>query len=310
MTGPQPRLAERNLCIAIMYQTGMDMPEIARSLDLGYQVVRAAVHGQDVTLRKGRRGPAARPPSDREAKMVTMYRQGVTLEKIGQTFDLTRERVRQLIKRQGVSARDGGCSVTSALKGNHHTRRRDRLDAKYKAKHGMTFGEYKAEPVELRDAFRSQQNSAVSRGISFSLTFAQWLAVWRASGKIEMRGRGLGRYCMSRILDTGGYEVGNVHIQLVSDNSKEAVKKWLGKVKENRGVFFLYPGRANPYLAKYKNVRLGYFATETEAVAARNEAIAQDTLRSSTTESSLSFRTPKSRTQQRAIFLSDGEQCK
>jgi hypothetical protein len=36
------------------------------------------------------------------------------------------------------------------------------------------------------------------------------MKIWLDSGRYRERGRGLGRYCMSRPGDRGGYEVGNV----------------------------------------------------------------------------------------------------
>jgi hypothetical protein len=78
---------------------------------------------------------------------------------------------------------------------------------------------------------------------------------------------------MSRIKDSGGYEVGNVHIQLATENSAEAVKKWSGKTKANPGVFNLYPGLSRPFKAKVGKNIVGMFASEEEAVAARQAFI-------------------------------------
>ena len=69
--------------------------------------------------------------------------------------------------------------------------------------------------------------------------------------------------------DAGGYELGNVHIQLATENNKDAVSKWKGKTKANRGVFCLYPGRELAWLAKVGKTSLGFFRTEQEAAAAR-----------------------------------------
>jgi len=58
-----------------------------------------------------------------------------------------------------------------------------------------------------------------SRGIDFQLTFEEWWDIWDKSGHWQDRGRGLGKYCMSRIGDLGPYAVGNVFIQSNSDNN-------------------------------------------------------------------------------------------
>lgn len=48
------------------------------------------------------------PPAPRIMKMVAMYLEGQTLQQIATQFDITRERVRQLIKRQGVTGANSG----------------------------------------------------------------------------------------------------------------------------------------------------------------------------------------------------------
>ena len=57
------------------------------------------------------------------------------------------------------------------------------------------------------------------RGIDFELTFDEWYDIWQQSGHWADRGRGHGKYCMSRVNDIGAYKVGNVFIQLSTKNS-------------------------------------------------------------------------------------------
>lgn len=58
--------------------------------------------------------------------------------------------------------------------------------------------------------------------IEMRLTFDQWLDIWLASGKLLQMGRRKGQYCMARKDDLGHYEVGNVFIQLTSENARDA----------------------------------------------------------------------------------------
>lgn len=208
--------------------------------------------------------------AERNARMASMYRQGLTLEKIGQEFGMTRERVRQLLKRQGVTRHEGGQAKTAQAKASAF---QSKQNARYLARHGLTFEQYKeALASGLIPAYRNQENGAKSRGIAWNLNLAQWLEIWRTSGKLDQRGRGKGKYLMSRIKDSGGYEIGNVHIQLATENSREAVKQWLDKpAKEQRGVYHLYPGLSTPYMAKLGKRVVGYFATVEEAAKARRE---------------------------------------
>lgn len=213
-------------------------------------------------------------PARTEA-MIAMYRQGITLAKIGEKFGVTRERVRQLIRAAGFLEK-AGASIAARAKQERAKRERalrcmDKWDVDL-----ATWKRCRQDGTIRR--FESHRNAAKSRCIPFCLTFGQWLAIWENSGKAHLSGKGKGRYCMSRINDAGGYEVGNVHIQPCVENSREAVKKWSGKVKANRGVFLLYPGLSAPWLAKYGNKSLGYFVTEAEAVKARAEYMAANGL--------------------------------
>jgi len=70
-----------------------------------------------------------------------------------------------------------------------------------------------------RIIYTRQKCMAKYRGIDFHLSFDEWNDIWQASGKWNERGRGKGKYCMSRVNDTGAYAVGNVFIQLTTQNS-------------------------------------------------------------------------------------------
>lgn len=208
--------------------------------------------------------------------MAAMYRQGITFQKIGDHFKVTRQFVQQCLKRFGITSADGGqCKVAAVKKSN----KRADFEARIMSRWGLPVEEWRALRGDgTIHRYERQKVNAKSRAIPFKLTFRDWLAIWQASGKLDLCGRGIGHYCMSRICDAGGYEVGNVHIQPSVENSRQAVDKWRGKVKANPGVFCLYPGRARPYLAAVGGmgkVRLGFFATEAEAVAARDAYLQQ-----------------------------------
>jgi hypothetical protein len=209
----------------------------------------------------------------RTEKMVSMYRQGLTLDAIGRQYGITRERVRQILKKAGVTSLDGGKHVRCEIK---KANRSAAMEARIRAKYGVSFDEWRQlSASRITHAYIRQRQSAAARGIEWRLTFFEWLSVWRASGKLEQRGRGKGKYCMSRIKDGGPYAIGNVHVQPCEVNSSEATEKWIGKTKEHRGVFHLYPGLSKPFVVKVKGKSVGRFATCEEAVAARDRALAE-----------------------------------
>lgn len=213
----------------------------------------------------------ARAAEPRTARMATMYRQGITLQSIGDKFGVTRERVRQLLRRAGVETDEGGKTKCASMK---RAAQKQSVAAKIEAKWGVPYGVWKeCRAARIVHKYERQVQNSRARGIPFHLTFAQWLAIWQTSGKLRLCGRGKGRYCLSRLEDSGAYELGNVHVQLCTDNSRDAVAKWIGKTKANRGVFLLYPGRDKAWLARVGRVRLGFFETEAEAVAARDAYI-------------------------------------
>jgi DNA-binding CsgD family transcriptional regulator len=280
--------------LAQLVDDGCTVAEIADRLHVSYPVayynLRRLQYAKPAKAPKGPRAaktprPAAAPRVDpnaaRNEKMVGMYRQGLTLEKIGQTFDITRERVRQILTRVGVTAEHGGIRKQAQAKKQAKVAQRD---ARSLARWGMTYEQ--AEVLRRSRAihsFKNQKYSAKSRGIDWSLTLAQWWDIWQTSGKWEMRGRGKGKYVMSRIKDTGGYAVGNVHIQLGEENASEGLQKHARKNKVNRGVWCLYPGLSKPWIAKYSRTEIGRYATEEEAVAARQQYMAEHGLTPGTT---------------------------
>jgi hypothetical protein len=71
-------------------------------------------------------------------------------------------------------------------------------------------------------------NAKNSRKIKWDITFPEWWKVWQDSGKWEQRGKGKG-YCMTRIGDTGGYEVNNVEIKTISENFSDSYLKTTAK---------------------------------------------------------------------------------
>ena len=69
--------------------------------------------------------------------------------------------------------------------------------------------------------YKAQKSNARTRGISFMLTFEQWMAIWTESGKLDQRGRGAQKFCMCRNNDVGPYEIGNVFIGTGRENVRD-----------------------------------------------------------------------------------------
>jgi len=72
---------------------------------------------------------------------------------------------------------------------------------------------------EWEQKYDQQKYRAKRRGVSFELTFKQWLKIWQDSGHLHERGHRQGQYVMARFFGRGSYEIGNVRIITAEDNT-------------------------------------------------------------------------------------------
>lgn len=183
----------------------------------------------------GGKPSAAMDKLQRKARVGIMcerYRSGETLDAIGSSYGITRERVRQLISGNGVSSFLGGRRARAAE--NSRKVWDQKMDARNK-RALKWFGVSWSEFVALNDGhtgfwkggqksreFLQQRRNAIRRGIAWELTFKDWWNIWENSGKYALRGRYSHSYVMSRIKDTGAYSASNVQIKTARDNIAES----------------------------------------------------------------------------------------
>ena len=176
--------------------------------------------------------------SHRAQEMAAKYASGSTLREIGDYYGLTRERIRQILSYDiGITAKDGGMHKRCCDKQAAEIARKDRRCIR---KHGMTVDEYKAANQCLDKTgkrpshrFQKQLQHSKERGIEWKLTFAEWWALWRESGKWSERGRGSG-HVMARYGDTGPYAVGNVKIISAKENQSEYIRRYWKQVRSGK----------------------------------------------------------------------------
>lgn len=206
----------RRRAVPVLQQAGFEISEISALF---------AIDANNYAQRPG----VCKPDLARDATMASMFRDGKTLEYIGAQFGLTRERVRQILKVAGVHRTEGGREKCTEARRSRAAQRRDEACMQ---KYGCTHAQRQELLVLQRQAlsrergpigaFGRQKASAVQRGIGWNLSLWQWWTVWQESGKWEQRGVRKGQYCMSRIGDSGPYELGNVRIVTVTENIKES----------------------------------------------------------------------------------------
>lgn len=194
---------------------GKTRREAADTLSMSYQmVVRYGIEHSIEFVHASRDIRA----SERAAVMGSMYKGGKTLEEIGKLFRLTRERVRQLIKKHcGLTGADGGQSTTAQRK---RVASKAKKDAASMLKNGCTHDQYMTL-VRMQSQTRAhtrQRNSALQRGIEWNIKLWDWWQIWQKSGKWSDRGRGKGKYVMCRFGDIGAYEPSNVYIATCEHN--------------------------------------------------------------------------------------------
>lgn len=169
-----------------------------------------------------------KPQDLRDETMKSMFLDGETLQAIGDAFGVTRERVRQILKRQGLARSDGG-------RHQRFAERRAEVQARYAmnrdARAQKTYGCSHADLIEANEGksprhvgsfahrYQSQKGTAACRGIAWRISLPEWKAIWVLSGHWEDRGQG--GYVMARVGDAGPYAIWNVHICTSSENIKE-----------------------------------------------------------------------------------------
>lgn len=258
--------------LAALAAQGFTTKEAAAAMGMSYPGVFRAARRLGLQFANGHH----QADRSRSEDMAAAYQAGETLQQIGDRYGVTRERVRQLLRKHTAITKDMGEQSVRAAKGR--AERATARDRACMAKVGCDWNEYRRIRQIGRDlvasgvgvyrtpirAFIQQKSSAHQRGIGWELTFWQWRTLWQWSGRWTERGRGQG-YVMCRHGDVGPYAVGNVFIAPARENSS----------KQRRHSNLLPIGvwkRANSFVAQRmidgKRLYLGAFSTADLAHAA------------------------------------------
>lgn len=205
---------------------------------------------------------------ERNQEMVRRFLAGESMQAIGETYGISRERVRQLLSKRGLSAEKGGFKLAS------RARREANVNAamqRMQEKFGCTLEQRRSIPKLARQQFQEQRRNSHNRGIEWKLTMWDWWCIWRDSGHWEQRGRNLGQYVMARERDEGPYAVGNVAIITKSENSAYSRDGTLKERDRKRaeGIWYAASHPRTPWRATYRHKHIGFYKTEQEAEIAR-----------------------------------------
>lgn len=183
--------------------------------------------------------------------MRDMYINGFTMQKIGDEYGISKQRVSKLLKKHfGITWKDGGAFVASKLrKTQNDDDKRESKNKKTEEFFMCTKEQFlEINKIELTRKETSpaleyyfQCHKARKRGVEWSITFPEWWKVWQESGHYHERGRGQG-YCMARFGDIGSYSVGNVYIVTIGQNFSDSYikspwkERFKNRIKNNQPV--------------------------------------------------------------------------
>lgn len=149
----------------------------------------------------------------RTSAMAHRYKSGETLAQIAKDYSMTRERVRQIILKVGLTGKDGGATKQAAKK---RELRIQESEARFLAARGLSKAEFKkiAQKYgrEPYNAFMNRRRNSKRDNQGWNLKFGEFWAIWQRSGKWEQRGRGEG-YQLRRVDPNKPWQPGNVVVQ-------------------------------------------------------------------------------------------------
>lgn len=168
---------------------------------------------------------AARLRAERMAHLFTQEHK--TLKEIGDIEGVTRERVRQILFKMGIKAKDGGARARA------RTRRADieaKRDLAYLHRYGMTRRAYreisKATGYLAQHRYRSFERSMrLFYDEPYLLTFGDWWELWHKSGHWSEYGRERDQYVLARIIRPGPFIKSNMQVIKSQENISSAIKR-------------------------------------------------------------------------------------
>ena len=213
----------------------------------------------------------------RREKIIALFKDGISLRNIAMRFGITYERVRQILRKAGVSPEEGGGKKIIALKRMAKEEARDR---RYVAKWGCTFDDFKKIAKYGREAMRNdvggslrmpttafaeQRRNAKQQGVEWdpNFKFYDWWRLWHLSGRWTERRQGL--YGMVRIDTKKPISKGNVMIDIISRpvRIKDGRDKVVYVRETKKGSVYIAVAIDGP-----KRTHLGSFSSREAAYAA------------------------------------------
>ena len=202
--------------------------------------------------------------------VIALFKSGNTCKQIGSKLGFSKQKANVILREAGVKRIEGGSGLRAIITQQKFEAKKD---IKSFNKRGMDYKSYQAVPQKIRVAYLQQKRDAGYRGIKWEFNLASWLKVWVDSGHLAERGKGSGKFVMSRPNDQGQYSPSTVKIITHNENSLEcrnhadyayargtkrswATSKYIGvswRTADNAWFVCLRFNNKLYYLGQYKN---------------------------------------------------------
>jgi hypothetical protein len=175
-------------------------------------------------------------PTDREVEIYEYWKEGRTLQEVGNKYGCTRERIRQILNRSfGLTGMDNIEKTKNSILAIYLKKKDLAIENRYSREMfiykvfgcheeivaHINKGKFHQKEGGVANDYYWQRHHSSCRGIKWEISLPEWWQIWKESGKYPVRGKHLGEYVMSRYGDHGPYHKDNVHICLAVDNIKE-----------------------------------------------------------------------------------------
>ena len=215
--------ADKERAIVNAYEQGKTSAEMVNMFSSAWTTLKSVLVENGVELKSS----VWRKNKGRAEKIISLYKQGNTMESIGSELGITRERVRQILRERNIDRKEGGQHVR-ALKNQaaQEERRRERRDKKamryWGVKDDVLDFLKRNNPDDVRE-FEQQRHNALSRGIEWGLSITNWIELWDESGKKSLRGRGSDKYVLTRQKAKGPFTKENCFITKLHESSRNFI---------------------------------------------------------------------------------------
>lgn len=227
--------------VDVASQLGVTETSVRRWFKIGIIGSASAKNGRILFTQKEineriilKRGTKEKGLDQRALDMAYCYQRGEMLGDIGSRYGITRERVRQILVKQGIRGKDGGAYKQglsrSAIREKAAIQARENYSL---AIYGMGCKETSDLSAELGskktfivNAYRQLRDNSNRQKIPWSLTLKEFFYATKD------KPYGLGNYVLRRIDQSKGYEPENIIYISHSDNSKLS--------KRQQQIFDLY----------------------------------------------------------------------